>query len=64
MKKNALARMASPTESVGSRFRKLNILPKLLCLLLALIIWLAVVNLNNTQSQEGEQGAPATEQAK
>jgi len=63
MKKNALARMAEPAETVGSRFRKWNIVPKLLCLLLALVIWLAVVNLTNAQSQEGQQNAAVAEQS-
>ncbi|MBR3894746.1 MAG: hypothetical protein IKJ35_06315 [Clostridia bacterium] len=63
MKKNALARMSEPTETVGSRIRKWNIVPKLLCLLLALVIWLAVVNLNNAHSQESDQSAAAAEQA-
>ena len=63
MKKNALVRMSSPTESVGSRFRKLNILPKLLCLLLAVILWLAVVNVTNQNAPERDPGTAETQQA-
>ncbi|MBO5295319.1 MAG: hypothetical protein J6B71_08780 [Clostridia bacterium] len=47
MKKNAIARMTAPKETVGSRFRNLHILPRFLCLLLALVLWLAVVHLKN-----------------
>ena len=46
MKKNVVGHMATPKESALSRFRQLNILPRLICLLLALVIWLIIVNLD------------------
>jgi len=42
MKKNALVHMEAQKETVGSWFRRWHILPRLICLLLALVIWLAV----------------------
>ena len=43
-KKNVIGHMeASKAHSVGW-FRRLGILPRLICLLLALLIWLVVVN--------------------
>lgn len=43
-KKNVIGHMeASKDHSVGW-FRRLGILPRLLCLLLAILIWLVVVN--------------------
>lgn len=43
--KNALGHMSLKKENMGSRVRRLRILPKLFCLILAVIIWLLVVNL-------------------
>ena len=42
MKKNAIVHMSAKKETVGSWFRRWHILPRLICLLLALIIWLTV----------------------
>ena len=44
MKKNAVGHMIATKEPVSAKIRHWNILPKLLCLLLALLIWLTVVN--------------------
>ena len=43
--KNVLGHIALKKENMGSRVRRLRILPKLLCLILAVVIWLLVVNL-------------------
>ncbi|MBQ9806657.1 MAG: hypothetical protein IJW49_09160 [Clostridia bacterium] len=43
MKKNAIGHMDVQKETVGSRFRRWHILPRFICLLLALVIWLIVV---------------------
>ena len=42
MKKNVIGHMEAQKESVGSWFRRWHILPKFICLLLALLIWLIV----------------------
>ena len=63
MKKNAIARMMSPKETVGSRFRKLNILPRLICLLLSMVIWLAVTNLKTSEKDDNARSATASDAA-
>ena len=63
MKKNAIARMTSPKETVGSRFRKLNILPRLICLLLSMVIWLAVTNLKMSEKDDNARSATASDTA-
>ncbi|MBQ7347734.1 MAG: hypothetical protein IJW55_07230 [Clostridia bacterium] len=63
MKKNAVARMTAPKETAGTRFRKLNILPRFLCLLLALVVWLAVVNIKDKQTSDDKNGVTASEQS-
>ena len=63
MKKNAINRLTVAGDAKSER-RKLRILPKLLCLLLAMVIWLTVVNLKKQDNGDsGESGgAPDTEQ--
>ncbi|MBE6590363.1 MAG: hypothetical protein E7643_09325 [Ruminococcaceae bacterium] len=53
MKKNAVGRVLMHKESGGKRVSSLHIPARLFCLLLALLIWLAIVNLN-ALSDEGE----------
>jgi len=43
MKKNVIGHMDSQKNTLGSWFRRWHILPKLICLVAALIIWLIVV---------------------
>ena len=63
MKKNPVGHMMKPKETTGSFFRSLNILPRLICLLLALAIWLLIVNLNpNERDRETDQSV-RTEQS-
>ena len=64
MKKNAIARMTAPKETVGSRFRNLHIFPRFLCLLLALVIWLAVINLRDEKNEGDTAGVTASDTAK
>ncbi len=63
MKKNAINRLVALGDAKSAR-RKFRILPKILCLLLAIVIWLTAVNL--TDRREGDSGesggAPDTEQ--
>ena len=44
MKKNVIGHMMAERESFAAKLRRSRIFPKLICLLLALLIWLAVVN--------------------
>ena len=51
MKKNAIGHMMMRKESAVSFLRRLHVLPKLLCLLSAVIIWLLIVNLMPSSAQ-------------
>ncbi len=63
MKKNIVGHMMKPKESAGSFFRSLNILPRLICLLLALAIWLLIVNLDPNEKKVGTDQSVHTEQS-
>ena len=63
MKKNIIGHMTVPKESATSRFRRLNILPRVICLLLALTIWLLIVNLNETKRDGQQDASTRTEQS-
>ena len=48
MKKNVVGHMLASKEPVSAKMRRWSILPRLVCLLLALMIWLAVTNLRDS----------------
>ena len=48
MKKNVVGHMIAQKESVGKRIRRLGIFPFIVCLLLALVVWLAVYEVKDT----------------
>ena len=50
--KNVLGHMSLKKESVRNRVRKWKILPKLLCLIVAILVWLLVVNLADVDITE------------
>ncbi len=56
MKKNAIGHMMAAKEPVTTKIRNWDILPRLVCLLLAFLLWLVVVNVNKTDgaAQEAE----------
>ena len=58
MKKNAIGHVMMRKESAASFLRRSYILPKLLCLLSALVIWLLIVNLTPADKTV-ENGLPA-----
>ena len=60
MKKNAIGHMMLPKESAASWLRRSHLLPKLLCLLSAIVIWLVIVNLLPTEPHDTNQ--PSTVQ--
>lgn len=62
MKKNIVGHMAKPNESALSKVRKLHILPMLTCLLLALAIWLTVVDITRAASGTPDSDATQTEE--
>lgn len=59
MKKNALGHMNLPSETVGSKLRRWMVLPRLICVLLALVIWLAVTQFSPASGQKEEAKASA-----
>lgn len=61
MKKNVVGHMMAEKEPILAKIRRWNIIPKLLCLLLALLIWLLVFHFetrydryDNMYSADGE----------
>ncbi len=55
MKKNAIAHMMAEKEPTGKRIARLHPVSRLLCLLLAILIWLAVVNLGTKTGKNGAE---------
>ncbi len=52
MKKNVVGHMVAQKEPVGKRIRRLGIFPFIVCLLLALIVWLAVYEITDKPETE------------
>ena len=61
MKKNALVHMEAPKETVVSWFRRWHILPRIFCLILALVVWLAVYAATNRGEEAPTPGASIEE---
>ncbi len=53
MKKNAVGRVLAYKEPVGRRLASWHLPAKFLCLLLAVVIWLMVTNLNSVADEKG-----------
>ena len=45
MKKNIIGHIVAPSDTRKGFFDKLDLVPRILCLLLALLIWLFVMNI-------------------
>lgn len=60
-KKKIVGHMMAPEESVVSRVRRWQILPRFWCLILAILLWLVVVNINtaDTEKDSGQKDPPA-----
>ena len=65
-KKNVIGHMTTSRNFSKGWFRKLNLLPRFLCLLLAVIIWLLVVDLVESGKDEipEDPNLPITELAR
>lgn len=48
MKKNAIGHMMAPKETAKKRLRRWDVFPRILCLLLAMLLWLLIVNTQDT----------------
>lgn len=57
MKKNVIGHMTAPKESKRSFWRRLDLFPRILCLVLALLIWLFVVNVSK-DPQDAQTSVP------
>lgn len=55
MKKNVIGHMTAPRESVGGRLRRWDVFPRLICVLLALVIWLLIVNVQKEAPKAAEE---------
>ncbi len=62
MKKNAIGRVLAYKESVGTRISKLHIPARILCFLLALIIWLAVTAFTSSEPKNEQPAEQNTVQ--
>lgn len=62
MKKNIVGHVTKPHESAGSALRSFHPLARLVCLLLALLIWLLIVNLNPGERKDQTNDPVHTEQ--
>lgn len=51
MKKNIIGPMVPSSQATGRRLRRLGIFPKILCLLIALSIWLLVTNFYESEKE-------------
>ena len=56
MKKKVTGHMSAPKESFGAKLKHWKILPKLICILMALFLWLLITNLQAAQG--GENNVP------
>ncbi len=52
MKKNVVGHMVASKDKTTGRFRRWDVLPRMICLLLALLIWLAITNFSRIESNE------------
>ena len=61
MKKNIVGHMTAPRDTKKGFLRKLDLGPRILCLLLALLIWLAVVNVSDYDEKDNQPSSETTE---
>ena len=59
MKKNIIKDLTEPKRVHASRMRRWDILPRIFCVLLALLLWLAVASLSVFDGAKDEGAAPA-----
>ena len=52
MKKNIVGHMLAPKSTKRARWKKLDLIPRILCLILALIVWLLVANVTATKASD------------
>ena len=61
MKKNAIGHRVAAREDSAHKLSRWRILPKILCLLLALVVWLAITQLtDNGEAEEPQDSETVT----
>lgn len=60
MKKNAVGHMMAPKETAKNRFRRWDILPRLCCLLLAILLWILIVDAKGSNKELPPDNTTAT----
>ena len=60
MKKNVVGHMMSPKISKKTRLKRLDLFSRFLCLLIALIVWLLVVNIQSETTSGPDIGTDVT----
>lgn len=63
MKKNIIGHMTTPREGAIGRLKRWGIIPKIVCLLLALLVWLLIVNVTEYKTFDLKPTARVTETA-
>ena len=63
MKKNVIKDLTEPKQVHSSRMRRWDVLPRIFCVLLALLLWLAVANFSSPQGESDEAAASQTQEA-
>ena len=61
MKKNVVGHMMAAKEPVAAKLRRWNLLPRLICLLLALLIWLVVVDVTSVKQENASLQSGVTD---
>ncbi|MBQ7335043.1 MAG: hypothetical protein IJW92_01030 [Clostridia bacterium] len=61
MKKNVIGHMLAPKEPIGKRISNLHLLARFVCLVLALVIWLAVVDMQSKNEETPSSNGTTTE---
>ena len=56
MKKNIIGHMQAQKEPMGSKLKRWHVLPRLLCLALAVVIWLAVCAISDQKEVPEQDG--------
>ena len=62
MKKNIVGHMMMPKTSKKTFWERLDLLPRILCLLLALVIWLLVVNTSGSEQPKSDSATQTVAQ--
>ena len=57
-KKNVIGHMAVSKDKNHKWYRRFGVIPRLICLILAILIWLVIVNANEYLTEKGNPAVP------